>query len=172
MMNKIVICILCTLMLTCGLAMVFAADLTSHDFSTFKMDVPANATFNEDTAFNGRDSLQSAVANNGGSIAVSDLESNPANVHPEWTDEANDITVQYINCSEDALSSHSNAMQQMYANSSFKENSGNLHIYDMSRVNGDGSYSVCRENDGKSIVIISGKDLDLIKKMGETITFN
>lgn len=171
-MKKFTIGILYALMITCGLSVVFAADLTSHDFSTFKMDVPSNATFTEDTSYNGKDSLESAVANNGGSISFEQLDSDPANTHPIWTDNVNDITIQYINCSEDALSSHSHAMKQMYVNSSFKEDSGNLHIYDMSKVNGEGSYSVCMENDGKSIVIISGKDLDLIKQMGETITFN
>ena len=170
-MKKIAITILCAMMITCGLTAVFAADVTNHDFKTFKMDVPNNAAFNESTHINGGDVLENAVADNGGSISWNELDSNPKYSHPEWRDDANNLTVEYIDCNEDSLSSHSNAMKEIYANSTLKENSGNLHIYDMSQVNGEGSYSVCRE-DGKHIVIISGNDLELLKQMGESITFN
>lgn len=171
-MNKSILSILCLLIITCSLSMVVAADLTSHDFNTFKMDVPSNASFTESTGLNGKDSLESAVASNGGSISFEELDSDPANNHPEWSDSSNSLSIQYIDCQEDGLSSYSNAMKQMYVNSSFKEDSGNLHIYDMIQVSGEGSYSVCRENDGKSIVIITGDDLELLKSMGESITFN
>ena len=171
-MNKILIGVICALIVICGLGVAVGADLTSHDFKTFKMDVPSNSNFNESTYINGGDVLERAVANNGGSISVEEVESNPSYSHPYWTDDVNKISVHYIDCNADSLSSHSEAMKQMYAKSSFKEDSGNLHIYDMSEVNGDGSYSVCRDDNGRSIVIISGKDLDLLKQMGESITFN
>lgn len=171
-MNSKIIGILCVFMIVCGLSVVAAADLTGHDFTLFKMDVPNDANISEDTAFNGKDVIEDAVRSNGGSIPVSELESDPANTHPEWTDDVNDISIQFIDCQEDKLSDHANAMKQMYANSTFKEDSGNLHIYDMSKVNGEGSYSVCVENDGKSIVVITGDDLDLLKQMGESVKFN
>ncbi|RAP44443.1 MAG: hypothetical protein BZ136_08810 [Methanosphaera sp. rholeuAM74] len=170
-MKKIMFGVICALILTCGLSVAIAVDLTSHEFSNFKMDVPGNSNFNESTHMNGKDVLENAVANNGGSISFDELDSNPAYCHPEWRDDVNNFTVEYIDCSEDSLSSYSNAMKQLYADSSFKEDSGNIHIYDMSKVNGEGTFSVCRENDGKGIVIISGKDLDLLKQMGESITF-
>ncbi len=171
-MNKKFVNILCVLMIICGLSVVAAADLTNHDFATFKMDVPNDANITEDTGFNGKDVIEDAVRSNGGSIPVSDLEADPASTHPVWNDDVNDISIEFINCEEDKLSDHATAMKQMYANSTFKEDSGNLHIYDMSKVNGEGSYSVCVENDGKSIVIISGEDLDLLKQMGESVKFN
>ena len=171
-MNKKIINILCVLMIICGLSVVAAADLTSHDFTTFKMDVPDDANITEDIGFNGQDVLEEAIRSNGGSIPVSELESDPAVTHPVWDDDVNDITIELINCEEDKLSDHANAMKQMYANSTFKEDSGNLHVYDMSKVSGEGSYSVCVENDGKSIVVITGDDLDLLKQMGESVKFN
>ena len=171
-MNNKILGILCVFMIVCGLSVVAAADLTGHDFTLFKMDVPNDANISEDTAFNGKDVLEDAIRSNGGSIPVSELESDPANTHPEWTDDVNDISIQFIDCQEDKLSDHANAMKQMYANSTFKEDSGNLHIYDMSKVNGEGSYSVCVENDGKGIVVITGDDLDLLKQMGESVEFN
>jgi hypothetical protein len=171
-MNKKLLSILCVLMLLCGLSVVAAADLTNHDFTTFKMDIPNDANLTEETGFNGKDVIENAVRSNGGSIPVSDLESDPANTHPVWTDNVNNISIQFINCEEDKLSNHANAMKQMYANSTFKEDSGNLHIYDMSKVSGEGSYGVCVENNGKSVVVITGDDLDLLKKMGESVKFN
>lgn len=162
---------ICLLILTCGLTCVYSAAMVNHDFGTFTMDVPDDLSLNESTGYNGRDALENAVASHGGSISFDELDSDVSSTHPKWADSSKNIEIHYIDCNEDKLSNHQTAMNQMYINSTFKEDSDNLHVYDMSKVNNRESYAVCKENNGKSIVIIHGDNQEELIKMANTIQF-
>lgn len=149
-------------------------ELVNQDFGDFTMDVPSDLILNESTALNGKDVLENAVAENGGTISFDELDSNPKYNHPIWEDENSTITIEYIDCKEDQISDADEGVIQNYADAVFMDEADGISTYNMSDVYSgisNETFAVAKENPGNSVIIIIGQDKDLITEMANSIEF-
>jgi hypothetical protein len=144
--------------------------LINKDFDDFSMDVPGDLEFNKTDTLNGGRVLEDAVYDNGGFISFDDLYANPKYVHDCWEDENSTITIELFDLKEDGFKSLDDAVSENLANSSLIDDNNDIKTYNMSDSYGE-SFAVAKENDGKSVVIISGEDKDLITDMISTLEF-
>ena len=147
----------------------FDDDMDNHDFGNFTMDVPSDTDLTEMIWFNHKDAMEKATKENDGVIPVTmdEFKGDVKDVHPSWS--GDDFTVDYVDCKEDEMESHSVMMSQLYKDSSFVEDSGDLHVYNLNL--DDEEYGVCKCNGGKEIVLVVGSDLEFIKKMASSVEF-
>jgi hypothetical protein len=152
-MKKIILGILCVFML---MACVSASDLESEDFENFTIDVPSDASFQEAIPAGTEWGVDKA-----GNIV-------PMSVNPYWTDESNNIAIEYGDMDYKKL------MDQRFEDAILSDEKGDIHTYDISKCEyaNDYEYAVCVEDGAQATVVIYGSDLDTLNEMAKSVEFN
>lgn len=149
------------------------SNMTEHDFGNFTMKVPKNATFDDNVQLNGEDAISKLAELEGGSVSVEYNDSKWANpkykdyFHPQWDDESNKISIQYIDCNEDDITMD-NAVEASYIDYEESDSKDDCKEYYSSTAN---NYIVIKNNQDKSIVLVSYEDKDILWKMVDSIKF-
>lgn len=179
----IIVAIIVIAVAAVGAFMLMQVPLEAHDFGSFSMDIPEKPRLEEVNASNGIQVMLDAMANSSDIYSFLDNYAaalqDPANYHPAWVDYNHNITIQYINCSEDGIADHQAAMDLLFAEPQLQSSQDNIFVYSVNMNDTDDNDTsdftvsdvVCVENGGNSMVIIAGSNSDLLKKMAETVKF-
>lgn len=178
-MKKSIITILCFLLLVSSVGMVYSANLTSHDFGNFTMNIPEDASLEEQVEM-----MAGTVVNN---VFSGDIESgiqkaaeDPKNTHPVWVDNNTNLTIGYYDLKEDNITSVETFINNTYDSSAtLVSNESNVYVYDISNSydQQNNSYIICKMKDGflfssgDAMVTVSGNDVEQLKTMINTLEF-
>ena len=135
---------------------VSAANFDNHDFDGyFTMDVPSGATFQKDINETNEEGIKLIMASYMN----------------------NDLAVMYMESPTFSENSSAWFYQSFFESicpdldKCYESQEGNLTILEPKKIN-DEHLPMVGVSSGNEIVIIMGKDLDLIKEMGESVDFN
>ncbi|MDO5825952.1 MAG: hypothetical protein Q4Q22_06195 [Methanosphaera sp.] len=174
-LSLLAVCLLgCITTVSAGLFDFLDDGMEEHDFGNFTMNVPKNTTFKEMVQPNGNasvDKMSELYSENGYfSIEYNDSKWKDPEykefLHPLWENDDDSLSVSYIDCNEDKLTKD-NAVEESYIGYELVESKDEGTLY-----HSDGDYYIIRkDNEDKSVVLISSKDEDLLWKMADSIKF-